>query len=339
MVGPGRRIAADVMAYFRYAILKQLEKEGLFAYLEEPHTYGQILAQFNYVDSDYTRELIEMIATEKENVLIKKDGYYRVNPEHPLPTQEDLFRQTQQRNYDFVLLAENLSINIPYRLRSDPVEFKGTFEEQGREMMQTFDSVLGNQFYSISRMTVFHLLTRKDREWLRGKRLLDIGCGSGRETAELWLMFDGDIQITAVDPVPSLLERARQNFPALLKELDPSHPPITDKNRPHFQEASATQLPFEDNSFDAIFHSHILHWTLDPRIAITEMARVLKPGGMIFGVQTCKPYTSMYTDIIMRSNENVYGFFWREELLRWHKELGINLDIATPLGAFRSIRN
>ncbi len=334
-LGPARRVAAQVMQYFRYFIIKALDDEGLFEYLKEPHTYGEILAHLDYVDTDYARELLTLLSTEKDNVLIYKDGRYQINPKHPLPTLEEVYARTDTRNHTFRLLAEELARNVPNRLRRKPVAFTSTFEEQGREMMQTFDTVLGNQLYTVSRSTALALLTREERAWLRGKKLLDIGCGSGRETAELWKHLEGDISITAIDPVPGLLARAEQGFPDLLGEVYPNHPPLLDGNRPSFHVASVTQLPFEDETFDAAFHSHILHWTAHPRTAISEIVRVLKPGGLVFGIQTCKPYVGMYTDLIFRSNENCYGTFWTEEFLRWYGEHGVRLEVATPAGAFR----
>jgi ubiquinone/menaquinone biosynthesis C-methylase UbiE len=334
-LGPARRVASQVMQYFRYSIIKSLEKEGVYDYLKEPRTYGQILAHFGFVDSDYARELFELLSSEKQNTIIHENGAYRINPAQTVPTLEDLYASTYKHNHSFVLLAEDMARNIPARLRRQPVEFTSAFEEQGREMMQTFDTVLGNRLYTVSRQTAFALLTQEERRWLRSKSLLDIGCGSGRETAEIWLMLKGDVRITAIDPVPNLLERARQNFPAILSALNPNHPPLDDGNLPTFHEASVTRLPFEDNTFDAAFHSHILHWTSDPRRAIAEVVRVLKPGGLVFGIQTCKPYTSMYTDLIFRSNENSYGFFWPEEFRRWYGEHGIQIETATPAGAFR----
>jgi ubiquinone/menaquinone biosynthesis C-methylase UbiE len=333
-LGPARRVASQVMEYFRYSIITTLSGEGLFDYLQEPRTYGEILAQFDYKDSDYARELFDLLAGEKNNVLIRENGTWRANPSN-FPTLEDLYTRTDQRNHNFVLLANSLAQHVPYRLRCQPVEFTTTFEEQSREMMQTFDTVLGNQLYTVSRSTAMALLTREDREWMRGKTLLDIGCGAGRETAELWLHLGGQTHITAIDPVPSLLKRAEAQFADLLNEAQPTHPPLVSANTPSFREASVTQLPFPDNSFDAAFHSHVLHWTSSPRRAISEIARVLKPGGLVFGIQTCKPYTAAYTDILWRSNENFYGFFWKEEFIRWYAEKGIQIEYVTPAGAFR----
>jgi ubiquinone/menaquinone biosynthesis C-methylase UbiE len=232
-------------------------------------------------------------------------------------------------------MAKGMSLYIPKRLRNEPFEFSESFKQDGRQLLVKFDSTLGNQIYTGVRNSAFALLTDEERRWLPGKKMLEVGCGSGRETAELWLKLDGNIHITAIDPVTSLLELAQQRFPAILDELGPGHPPLTDSNRPEFMEANATKLPFDDNSFDVVFHSLVLHWTADPRKSIKEIARVLKPGGLVFGTQATKPQMNPYFDIAIRTNTSTYGFFWREEFQRWYAENGIRLEVTTPVGTFR----
>jgi ubiquinone/menaquinone biosynthesis C-methylase UbiE len=98
---------------------------------------------------------------------------------------------------------------------------------------------------------------------------------------------------------------------------------------------SAGDLDFPDESFDAIFHSTLLHWTPDPERAIQEMGRVLKPGGLVFGTQVTKPHPSPYIDLIVQVHENVYGFFWEQEFRRWYERAGVQLSIVTPAGIFK----
>jgi len=110
---------------------------------------------------------------------------------------------------------------------------------------------------------------------------------------------------------------------------------LTDASRPTWHLMSAMELGFPDESFDAIFHSTLLHWTPDPERAIREMARVLKPGGVVFGTQVTKPHPSPYIDLIVQVHENVHGFFWEQEFRRWYEQAGIQLSIVTPAGVFK----
>lgn len=335
-LGPARRGAGEIEQYFRYYVIKQLQDEGLFDYLEQRHTYGEILAEFDYADGDYVREMLDLLATEKHNVLIKSGSSFQRNPAEPLPNLEALLKQNSPRFHNFTLLAEGMAQNIHARLRHEPVEFTQTFEEQGRELLTVFDDLLGNLVYTVGRKTAFALLKAEEREWLAGKQMLDVGCGSGREPVELWLRLDGEMHLTAVDPVEGLVQRAEADFMPLLEALAPDHPPVTNGNRPAFKVGSATELPFDDDSFDATFYSQMMHWTYDPRVAIGEVIRVTRPGGLVFGIQTCKPYAGLYTDLAIRTNENSHGIFWKEEHQRWYAEHGAALEVVTPGGAFRT---
>jgi ubiquinone/menaquinone biosynthesis C-methylase UbiE len=206
------------------------------------------------------------------------------------------------------------------------------FEQEGPAVL-SFDRSLNRKIYFALRQAAFAYVNPNE---LRGKRLLDVACGSGYETGDIWNWLDGDVQITAVDPVSGLLELAEQHFAEAVREKKGSRAlPLTDANRPAFHLMNACDLEFPDESFDVIFHSTLLHWTPDPELAIQEMARVLKPGGLVFGTQVTKPHPSPYIDLIVQVHENVYGFFWEEEFRRWYERAGVRLSIVTPAGVFR----
>ena len=179
----------------------------------------------------------------------------------------------------------------------------------------------------------------EDRAWLRGKRLLDIGCGNGRETAELWLLFGGDIHITAIDPVPGMIEHAEHNFEKHVDTISPDHPPITPQNRPDFKLASATQLPFEDNSFDATFWLHVLHWTSDPGRAISEAAACVHPGGLSPGQRNAfKPEANPYFNLVIRAIATPLNSSGATTTAAGSSDQGVETDLVTPAG-FMCARN
>ncbi len=333
-IGSTLRLTRQVDEIFRFYVLEVLTADGVFDYLQEPRTYGQILAHFNYVDSEYTRELFNVLANDKKKLLSREGDLYRLNPRHALPDFEKIIAQTDKRVRNFHMMAKGMTRAIPARLRNEPVELSQSFEEDGRQLLTRFDRTLGAAIYTTVRNAAFAYLTDEEAAWLRGKSLLEVGCGSGRETAELWLKLDGQVKITAIDPVPTLLELAEKSFSGYIDEIDPGHPPLTDENRPVFQVASATSLPFADATFDAAFHSLVLHWTPSPVKSIAEIVRVLKPGGLVFGTQSTKPEMNPYFDLVVRTSENSYGFFWREEFRRWYADHGVHLKIATPVGVF-----
>ena len=332
-IGPSMGLARQLDDLFRYYVLKALDIDGLFEYLAEPRTYGHILAEKGYVDSEYTRNMLDILVNDRKPMITKEGSQYR-RTDLQIPVLEELVGSTPQRIRFFLLMAEGMTGNIPRRLRNEPVELLESFEEDGRQLLTKLDKVLGNRIYSAMRSGVFALLTAEDRTLLRDGTLLEVGCGSGRETAEIWLKTQGRTHITGIDVVPGVITLAEQNFEPILKELDPHHPPV-DGARPVFKQASATQLPFDDNSFDGALCLWMLHWTPDPQHAVSELVRVVRPGGVIFGAQTMKPLANPYFDLVFRTNENVHGFFWKEEFMRWFSEHGLVPEMVTPTGIFR----
>jgi hypothetical protein len=137
----------------RYYTLKAMEKEGLFEYLKTPKSLGEIMAQFNYVDSDYTRDLFDTLSTDPHPTILKVGENYRTNPEEKIPVLEDIIARTDEKFRGIFKLAIDLSQNIPLRLRGQPTEFAVGFEMPGREMMQNFDDVLGLRMYTVARET------------------------------------------------------------------------------------------------------------------------------------------------------------------------------------------
>ena len=51
----------------------------------------------------------------------------------------------------------------------------------------------------------------------------------------------------------------------------------------------AEQLPFPDGSFDALTFTYLLRYVEDPQATLTELARVVKPGGTMASLEFCVP--------------------------------------------------
>jgi ubiquinone/menaquinone biosynthesis C-methylase UbiE len=337
-IGNAMRLSRQVDGIFRYFILETLRNEQFFDYLKEPRTYPQVLAEFGYVDSGYTTYLFDVLTSDKPNILYKENGRYQFNADAPLPQLDQVITKTNKQVHNFILMAQGMAGYLVPRLRDEPVEFTDSFEADGRQLLSKFDQTIGSDIYSNLRRASFAYLGDAALGRLRGGRVLEVGCGSGHSTAELWLKLGGEARIDGIDPVKGMLELAEQYFGSLLNELDPSHPPLTDANRPRFQEAGATDLPFEDNSFDAVWSPFVLHWTPDPEKAVRETLRVLKPGGLIFGLQPIKPLANPYFDLIVRANGESYGFFWAEDLRRWYANHGVNIHHTTPITIFKGVK-
>ncbi|MCE8032217.1 MAG: class I SAM-dependent methyltransferase [Halomonas sp.] len=97
------------------------------------------------------------------------------------------------------------------------------------------------------------------------EQVLDIACGSG--TAAL-VAARRYCQVTGLDYVPELIERARWRSAAEDLEVE-------------FDIGDAQALPYPDASFDVIFSVYGAQFAPDQKRAAKEMLRVLRPGGRI----------------------------------------------------------
>lgn len=105
---------------------------------------------------------------------------------------------------------------------------------------------------------------------LEGRRVLDLGCGSGDLTVLLAL---ARARVVGIDLSPGMVEVARRRVETFAPGADAS-----------FAAAPAEELPLEDGSVDVILGRFILHHLDIPRAA-AECARVLAPGGQAFFVE------------------------------------------------------
>lgn len=100
-----------------------------------------------------------------------------------------------------------------------------------------------------------------------GWRLLDAGCGPGTITLGLArAVAPGQVAGIDIEDVQFANAREQAQREGLPVE---------------FRKASVYELPFQDRSFDAIFSHALLEHLSDPGVALAEMHRVLKPGGLI----------------------------------------------------------
>ena len=150
--------------------------------------------------------------------------------------------------------------------------------------------------------------------------ILDVGCTIGHNTCA-WKQTFPEARVVGTDVAPASLRYAHARAQAQGVAVD-------------FEQANATDLPYEDNSFDVVFSSMFLHELSlkDIRKVFAEAHRVLRPGGLMLHMelppnQEMAPYDAFYLDWdSYYNNEPFYKAFRDQDITALREEAGFSRD-------------
>jgi demethylmenaquinone methyltransferase / 2-methoxy-6-polyprenyl-1,4-benzoquinol methylase len=101
--------------------------------------------------------------------------------------------------------------------------------------------------------------------------VLDVAAGTGAVSREL--LAQKGCTVVALDQSPEMLAEARRRLPAEVKVI----------------QGRAEELPFPDAAFDALTFTYLLRYVEDPAAVLAELARVVRAGGTIAGLEFAVP--------------------------------------------------
>jgi len=130
-----------------------------------------------------------------------------------------------------------------------------------------------NRFATLGQVSKWRRMVQ-DRLPAKG-RILEVGCGPGSFAEEVV-----GRDLVCLDPIPEMLRCAESR-------VNPKRAARGD-SAVEFVEATAEDLPFDDNSFDAVCSLFSFRDWYDKRAGLSEVLRVLKPGGIIVIVDPAK---------------------------------------------------
>ncbi len=141
----------------------------------------------------------------------------------------------------------------------------------------------------------------------------DVGTGTGFVALGLAPKV---AKVIGFDASPEMLAVARRNLAAF--------------SNVEFREAPGDHLPLPDGALDAAFANMYLHHAPDPAGAIRELARVLKPGGVL-----CLTDLDTHDHTWQREQmADLWLGFERDDIRRWFAEAGLTgIDVDCAEGA------
>ena len=103
-----------------------------------------------------------------------------------------------------------------------------------------------------------------------GGTVLDVATGTGLVAEQL---LAAGHRVTGLDQSADMLAVAKRRFGEAVELV----------------QASATEIPFPDASFDHLTFTYLLRYVDDPAATLSELARVVRPGGTIASLEFCVP--------------------------------------------------
>ena len=147
-------------------------------------------------------------------------------------------------------------------------------DKQPDEVAGMFDQVANNHDFtnavlSGGNATLWRIATTKAIDPQVGERILDVACGTGTSSASI---ARTGATVVGLDFSAGMLVQARKKH-----------------NGVEFVLGDAEKLPFVSDEFDAVTVSFGLRNVNDPKVALAEMFRVLKPGGRLVICEFSRP--------------------------------------------------
>ncbi len=130
-----------------------------------------------------------------------------------------------------------------------------------------------------TRLRYFERYFQQPLRNLQGRLVLDAGCGNGTLSAAL---ASEGLQVIAFD-YSDVVERAEKHRREFAGD-----------GTVHFLLADVQHPPFAPSIFDLVYSDGVIHFTAQPRLAFSELVRVLKPGGTMVVSVSRRDRTPLY---------------------------------------------
>jgi len=160
--------------------------------------------------------------------------------------------------------------------------FSGSGQDKKQQVADMFDDIAPkydflNRFLSLGIDVGWRKKAIKRLEKTRPQQILDVATGTGDVALMTYKMLHPE-KITGVDISPGMLQMGREKI---------TRAGLSEKIE--LRQADSAALPFEDNSFDAITVAFGVRNFQDLEKGLSEMRRVLKPGGKLIVLEFSRP--------------------------------------------------
>lgn len=183
---------------------------------------------------------------------------------------------------------------------------------------QAYTSYAGSPFWQATDAHIFSAWETRIRP---GMRILDVGCAQGRSA---FRFADHPIDIVGFDIAKAMVLQAAKRYRSGKYRATMS-----------FLVADATEFPFANRTFSGVILYGVLHHLTDPAGACREIARVLRSGGVYFGLENHASPVRIFFDVLQRvfpiwyEKAGVKPLMTMADFRQWFRRTGVRLDMTT----------
>ncbi|WP_230739730.1 class I SAM-dependent methyltransferase [Methanooceanicella nereidis] len=177
------------------------------------------------------------------------------------------------------------------------------------------DDIIGQR----SRMYMFNKMLELEEPG----NVIELGCGTGFFTRAI---AKNAGHVVATDISDDMLERAKEN--------------LWDLKNVEFRKMDCENIPFPDNTFDTVLMANILQIVHDPKKALHESYRILRPGGALiilfythYGLSVFEKF-QFWTKMIkkFKGKPPYQRMLDPEEVLKMAEEAGFRVEVLELVG-------
>lgn len=169
-----------------------------------------------------------------------------------------------------------------------------------------------------------------DSDGLREKRILEIGCGRGGLAFWLANQRGAEAEITAADFAFTAVQKGR-HFERQ-----------TTTSRIRWAVSDIQSIPHRDASFDLVISCETVEHVAEPRKALYELARVLKPGGRLLlttpnylgTLGLYRIYLSLSGRVFTEEGQPINNFLLLPVTVAWVKASGLRIKAIDAMGHY-----
>lgn len=193
------------------------------------------------------------------------------------------------------------------------------FEEANRvqfsHLAKIYDSVWLRLYFEPLYRTILKTLSVQAAPLLMSHgRWLDLACGTGEIVARLAQRYPAG-QFVGIDFSADMIQRAKQKTAAY--------------NNVDLMISNVTPLPFAQHSFDLVLCSEAFHHFEQPTQVLTEMHRVLRPGGLLLLVDPAAEIILLrLAGRFLRRLEKAQQYYSEPELRRIIESAGFQVTLS-----------